>query len=68
MRPDYGPSLDEVDERPSGLDGLQHDVTDAVQQEAVVDDAAVARTVTLLASLRPSHVTSSRRAPVRRLA
>ena len=67
MRPDYGPSLDEVDERPSGLDGLQHDVTDAVQQEAVVN-AAVARTVALLASLRPSHVTPSRRAPVRRLA
>ena len=67
MRPNDGPRLDEVDERPSGLDGLQHDVTDAVQQEAVVN-AAVARTVTLLASLRPSHVTPSRRAPVRRLA
>ena len=67
VRSNNGPSLDEMDEWPSGLDGLQHDVTDAVQQEAVVN-AAVARTVTLLASLRPSHVTPSRRAPVRRLA
>ena len=67
MRSNDGPSLDEVDQRPSGLDGLQHDVTDAMQQESVVD-GGVARTVTLLPSLRPTHVTASRRALVRRLA
>ena len=63
MRTHDGPSLDEVDQRPSGLDGLQHDVTDAMQEKAVVG-AGVARTVTLLATLRPSHVTTARRALV----
>ena len=56
VRSNNGPSLDEMDEWPSGLDGLQHDVTDAMQQESVVSVRVVRRLETFVTS-GPSHVT-----------